>query len=160
MRVEEAAVLVVLLFTVVCGNYAQETQAKEEVDGRVLFGASPYSTTTYTVVSVSTSTAFYKCYSGIVTTKTCTGRRKKRQIITKDLEHSESSPAIESSKNEMAEIVKSVEPKDRLIGFTVWTTAMTTTSVTIISTDTATTIRMSFACIIGGADYPNYNSCG
>ncbi|CAL4063804.1 unnamed protein product [Meganyctiphanes norvegica] len=170
MRVEEAAVLVVLLFTVVCGNHAQETQAKEEGDGRVLFGAAPYSTTTYTVVSVSTSTANYICYSGIVTNKICKGRRK-RNIITgekrliRDLEHFESSSAIESTKNEMAESVKpsigkSVEPEDRLIGFTVWTTALTTTSVTTISTDTATTIRMSFACIIGGADYPNYNSCG
>merc|ERR1712106_190294 len=168
MRLEVAAALV-LLITLACGSHADDTQEKGLEAGRFMNALATYSTTTYTVVSVSTSSMKIICYSGIASATTCKGRRRKRKVRQYDnlLEaaESQSDNVLEGSKDQLAE---SVEPRQgkaedldgRLLGFTVWTTTKSTTSVTVFYTDTATTLKVSIGCAIGGADYVNYVNCG
>merc|ERR1712212_1433616 len=169
MRLEVAAALAILL-TVLCGSQADDSQRKDDSSARFLSALATYSTTTYTVVSVSTSSMKLICYSGIKSATICAGRRRKRKVHhdTQLEAETESDNALESSKDQLAEPVEPVrqgkaegsDPEGRLLGFTVWTTAKSTTSVTVFYTDTATTVKVSIGCAVGGGDYVNYVACG
>ncbi|XP_068248913.1 uncharacterized protein [Palaemon carinicauda] len=132
-----------------------------------LFGS--FSTTTYTIVSAVTSTVFFSCLSGSDAT-ICQGRNTKRfrrGSRTKAIELEEGDdllvPSLEPSdlSEPMGEKTSETEesPKEKF-GFTVWTTARTTTSVTVFYTNTSTTIRLSYYCIAGGIQYPANNCAG
>lgn len=44
----------------------------------------------------------------------------------------------------------------KLLGFTLWTRARTTSTVTMLFTDTNTTIRLSYYCQAGGLQMPEF----
>lgn len=54
-----------------------EEQGVARISNRFFLGVS--STTTYSMVSVSTSTVFFSCLSGTYTEKVCKGRNAKRK---------------------------------------------------------------------------------
>ncbi|XP_064078487.1 uncharacterized protein LOC135195914 [Macrobrachium nipponense] len=142
---------------------AQDSSQRER-----LFGS--FSTTTYTIVSAITSTVFFSCLSGTDST-VCRGRNAKRfrrGSKSKAIELADDTdptlPLLESS--DVAEPLTedrnaAAEPQadNQKFGFTVWTTARTTTSVTVFYTNTSTTIRLSYFCIAGGIQLP-INRCG
>ncbi|XP_071525997.1 uncharacterized protein [Panulirus ornatus] len=124
--------------------------------GRFLFGS--YSTTTYTVVSASTSTVFYSCLSGTQAAR-CQGRRKRKDLgLLRETPVVEEDDKVElaGSLDEGTAEEKGVVPTDGdgKFAFTVWTTSRTTTSVTVIYTNTSTTIRLSYYCVVGQIDLP------
>ncbi|KAK8407292.1 hypothetical protein O3P69_002090 [Scylla paramamosain] len=128
--------------------------------GRLIFGSS--STTTYTGVSLSTSTVFLTCLSG-TGTQVCEGRRKRRDVKQlEDLAQSEMSPELEGSIDEEdgkslvpAEVLEENKGNEKL-AFTVWTTSRTVTTITTTSTNDATTIRVSIYCLAGNIQLPNF----
>ena len=64
-----------------------------------------------------------------------------------------SDASIDGSKNvEKNEIYD--ETKDGKLAFTIWTTAMTTTTATILYTDTRTTFSVSYICTNNGETLP------
>merc|ERR1739842_90238 len=150
------------------GSYAEGMQVTDK-EGRLLYSSM---TTTYTMISVSTSSMKLICYSGIASATICAGRRRKRKVHHDNLldaETSESDGLLESSKDELTQSIEEAghqgkaegdEHEGRLLGFTVWTTTKTTSSVTVFYTDTATTVKVSIGCAVGGADYVNYVACG
>merc|ERR1712142_845350 len=115
-----------------------------------------YTTTTYTAVSLSTSTVYASCYSGTHTIL-CTGRKKglrQKRKIADDLMTPEE--GLQSSQAEGGkEGDDAVLSNDDRLNFTVWTTTKTTTSVTVMYTNTASTIRISYYCVAGGINLPN-----
>ncbi|XP_042873276.1 uncharacterized protein LOC122253915 [Penaeus japonicus] len=125
---------------------------------RNLFGT--VRTTTYTVVSASSSTVFYSCLSGSYTALICQGRKKKSLRKIEEVDGLEDMPLDASSDASVEPLLeKDVDSKDtQKIGFTVWTTSKTTTTVTVLYTNTASTIRISYYCGAGGINYPT-NSC-
>ncbi|ROT75860.1 uncharacterized protein [Penaeus vannamei] len=152
------AVLTVLL--VAAATFVSAEQESSDADrGKFFFGT--YRTTTYTVVSASTSTVFATCLSGSDTTL-CAGRsaRRARRKLDKALDMPEvGSEDLSSSLLDTKTVAESedVQEKDKL-AFTVWTTSRTTTSVTVFFTNTSSTVRVSFYCVAGGISVPN--GCG
>ncbi|XP_066964053.1 uncharacterized protein [Macrobrachium rosenbergii] len=142
--------------------------AKDSSQKERFFGS--FSTTTYTVVSATTSTVFFSCLSGTDST-VCKGRNTKRfrrGSRTKAIElvdHDDPTlPALESSDleeplTEDRSATGESQDNNQKFGFTVWTTARTTTSVTVFYTNTSTTIRLSYYCVAGGIQFP-INRCG
>ncbi|XP_042873274.1 uncharacterized protein LOC122253914 [Penaeus japonicus] len=149
------AVITVLL--VAAAAYVSADQSKD-ADDRAKFFFGTYRTTTYTVVSASTSTVFATCLSGSDTTL-CAGRsaRRAKRKLEKSLDEvtnvGDLSGSLLDTKS-VAETLEGVEEKDKL-AFTVWTTSRTTTSVTVFFTNTSTTVRVSFYCVAGGLSVPN-----
>ncbi|XP_066964052.1 uncharacterized protein [Macrobrachium rosenbergii] len=143
--------------------------AKDSSQKERLFGS--FSTTTYTIVSAITSTVFFSCLSGTAAT-VCQGRNSKRFRRGSDAKALEladgedsSLPALESSgleepSTEDRSATGEFQAKDPKFGFTVWTTARTTTSVTVFYTNRSTTIRLSYYCIAGGLQFPPQNCAG
>lgn len=43
------------------------------------------------------------------------------------------------------------------IGYTIWTTTKTTSTVTVLYTNTASTVKISYYCVAGGVQYPSVN---
>ncbi|XP_064078987.1 uncharacterized protein LOC135196239 [Macrobrachium nipponense] len=134
-----------------------------------LFGS--FSTTTYTIVSAVTSTVFFSCLSGTAAT-VCAGRNTKRFRRGSDNkalelvgEGGSNVPALEPSglgepSPEDTSAAGEAQAKDPKFGFTVWTTARTTTSVTVFYTNRSTTIRLSYYCVAGGLQFPPQNCAG
>ncbi|XP_068248907.1 uncharacterized protein [Palaemon carinicauda] len=134
-----------------------------------LFGS--FSTTTYTVVSAVTSTVFFSCLSGTDST-VCQGRNAKRfrrgsRTKAIELEGADdfSLPklepsAIEEPTAEESSVAGDAKVNDPKFGFTIWTTARTTTSVTVFYTNTSTTIRLSYYCVAGGLQFPANRCAG
>ncbi|XP_050727022.1 uncharacterized protein LOC127003983 [Eriocheir sinensis] len=145
---------------------SNENPMTKEDKERFIFG--PRSITTYTAVSVTTSTAFLTCLSG-TNDNVCQGRRKKRSVrLMQDISKREGeSTSLSTSLIEEADTVvaptgstKKAEGDsqgDEKLIFTVWTTARITTSITLVSTDTNTTIRVSFYCLAGNVQLPTIN---
>ncbi|XP_047495439.1 uncharacterized protein LOC125043387 [Penaeus chinensis] len=119
------------------------------------------STTTYTIVSASTSTVFFSCLSGSYTALICKGRKKKSIRPMPDLESISSDVSLDSSSDSAGPpaIERDDDPTtSEKLGYTVWTVAKTTTTVTVRYTNTASTIKISYYCGAGGINYPA-NSC-
>merc|ERR1711909_100450 len=123
--------------------------------GRIL---GQVSTTTLWSVSVSTSTVHFSCLSGISTQIACGGRRRKRRMTRKTIQNivDNVNPAITSSFENIneKEQEKDLEKSEKLFGFTVWTAVTASSTVTVFSTNTASTIRMSYYCTAALADTP------
>ncbi|KAK3857521.1 hypothetical protein Pcinc_036232 [Petrolisthes cinctipes] len=154
-------------------NKNSESAVVGEVDKNRFIGR--YSTTTETAVVMVTSTVFFSCLSG-TSAALCLGRRRKRALrsnISFDQERNDR--ALETSQVEetasLAEQGDAVMPprekaestvsgSSRLLGFQVWTRVRSTTTVTMIFTDTNTTIRLSFYCQAGLAQLPTFNCVG
>ena len=76
--------------------------------------------------------------------------------ISDDLDMIPEEGGLQSSLAEVSkEGADAVESKDDRINFTVWTTTKTTTTVTVMYTNTASTIRISYYCVAGGINLPN-----
>ncbi|XP_042870889.1 uncharacterized protein LOC122252440 [Penaeus japonicus] len=140
-------------------SHSEETPQDKDA-GRFFFGN--YQTSTLTVVQASTSTVFLSCLSTINTAATCSGKRKKRTIATnKDNDIKDMADIqLDSSANSEVRVERSEPSENQKLGFTIWTTAKTTTTVTILSTNTATTIRLSYGCSAGAVSLPAVNCAG
>ncbi|XP_068228283.1 uncharacterized protein [Palaemon carinicauda] len=119
-------------------------------DQRFLFGS--YSTTTYTNVIVQTSSVFLSCLSTSVT-NLCGGRRIRKSMLALLKEIEQEQEALQPSTADLAEELKDSDPGSKF-GFTVWTTSKLTTTVTTFYTNTSTTIRLHYMCIVGGVSLP------
>ncbi|KAK3857520.1 hypothetical protein Pcinc_036231, partial [Petrolisthes cinctipes] len=142
--------------------------AKVNGSEKLFFGS--YSTTTYTVVSASTSTVFYSCLSGTSGT-VCQGRRKRKAFSVPRATDGEDvdNAGLEGSLSGEEELTEAPETRvesnpdqgdgEGKFSFTVWTISRTTTSVTVFFTNTSSTVRISFYCRAGGLVTPAL-SCG
>merc|ERR1711962_1782658 len=131
---------------------------RDVAEGRLLGSVR---TTTLWAISVSTSTQFLSCRSGI-DTAVCDGRRKRRRSVNieymRDNNDADISGSIDShQKREVQEL--EADRSGKLYGFTVWTAVTQSTTVTVLTTNTDTTVRLSFYCSAALADVPAI-SCG
>jgi len=112
--------------------------------GRIL---GQVSTTTLWSISVSTSTVFFTCASGHLATAACAGRRKKRRINMPENFQDNVNPELGGS---MANVEKEQEQElkksEKLYGFTVWTAVTASSTVIVFTTNTASSVRVSFYC--------------
>ncbi|XP_042873285.1 uncharacterized protein LOC122253923 [Penaeus japonicus] len=155
-----AAALALALVLEVAAVDPHEESAVEK-QKRYLFGT--VSTTTYSLVSVSTSTVYFSCLSGTFTQRVCQGRnaKRKRKSLVENVNDVQDAMLLDSSGGE-----KGAEPDPDFsqddgdverLGFTVWTTSKTTSTVTVIYTNTASTVKISYYCVAGGIRYPSVN---
>ncbi|XP_037790068.1 uncharacterized protein LOC119585495 [Penaeus monodon] len=135
-------------------------EGSENARNDILSVFAVQSTTTYTVVSASTSTVFFSCLSGSYTALICNGRKKKSIRAMPDLESVSSDVSLDPSESvDPLAIERDDDPAtSEKFGYTVWTVAKTTTTVTVRYTNTATTVKISYYCGAGGVRYPA-NSC-
>ncbi|XP_050727796.1 uncharacterized protein LOC127004274 [Eriocheir sinensis] len=134
--------------------------------------AGGYSTTSETVVAMVTSTVFFSCIEG-TSTSLCNGRRKRKAHRSSlyHIEEDASYSALEGSHRDLAREMRELkdlvylDPEEeqeddlamsKLLGFTLWTRARTTSTVTMLFTDTNTTIRLSYYCQAGGLQMPEF----
>ncbi|XP_045612792.1 uncharacterized protein [Procambarus clarkii] len=147
-----------------------------ELNDRERFIFGRYSTTTYTDVVMVTSTVYFSCLSG-TSPAVCLGRRKKKNLrrfmeINKREGKDEDIPDVlldssqgDSSKKEETDPASQDAPPsepatDSKFFVNVWTTSRTTTTVTMLYTDTNTTIRLSYFCQAGQAQLPTFRCVG
>ncbi|KAF2357971.1 hypothetical protein FHG87_011274 [Trinorchestia longiramus] len=116
-----------------------------------------YSTQTHTIVSFTTSTVPLTCFGGFSPAEdipACMGKRRKRSTKPINRNWSEGSFDIESSQGFPSATEVDLTKKGRKF-FTVWTKSFTTTTLTTISTDSATTLSLSYYCSAGNLEIPN-----
>jgi len=128
--------------------------------GKLFLGA--FTTVSHTVVTFLTSTVPLTCINSLKTSTICGGRRKSfRKIILDDLglesEGLDLSPSS-SSPYLSDELDPHATPKGRAF-YTVWVRSTVTTTLTTYSTNTATTVSLSYNCSAGGIDVPS-TACG
>ena len=58
------------------------------------------------------------------------------------------------SSNDIPEENQGFSDKNEKLAFTIWTTSQTTTTATVIYTNAATTIQLSYICTVGGNAAP------
>jgi len=144
----KAAVLLIAAAAVCAAATGKEEPALE----KAFFGA--YRTVTRTGVSLATSTVFATCLTKSDTTKLCAGRRR-RGLSSPSL-----APAAEKTLDSSIDEVDIQPPiagaQQKLLGgvYTIWTTATTSTTVTVTYTNTATTISLDYLCTAGSIDFP------
>jgi len=133
--------------------------------GKLFLGA--FTTVSHTVVTFLTSTVPLTCINSLKTSTICGGRRKSfRKIILDDLgldsEGLDLSPSSRSPYSEVwalsDELDPHATPKGRAF-YTVWVRSTVTTTLTTYSTNTATTVSLSYNCSAGGIDVPS-TACG
>merc|ERR1711962_331469 len=139
-------------------NQGADRVERDVAEGRLLGSVR---TTTLWAISVSTSTQFLSCRSGI-DTAVCDGRRKRRRSVNieymRDNNDADISGSIDShQKREVQEL--EADRSGKLYRFTVWTAVTQSTTVTVLTTNTDTTVRLSFYCSAALADVPAI-SCG
>lgn len=139
-------------------------QELKHTDRKRLFAT--YATTTYTVITAKTSTVYLSCLSGTDAT-VCKGRTSKRlRRSMKQDPRLEGLPqnediALDSSGTEPGGLLLTTESSDKgKFGFTIWTTTKTTSSITILYTNTSSTLRLSYYCVAGGINLPDLNCMG
>ncbi|XP_047495368.1 uncharacterized protein LOC125043330 [Penaeus chinensis] len=130
----------------------------KDTDERLFFGR--FSTTTYTGVAVSTSTVFFSCLLGTAPT-VCSGRRRRAKKSVKFEASADSyvDTGLESSQTpgDVGEKDASASEDSSKIFVNVWTTSRTSTTVTVLYTNTSTTLRISLFCIAGFVQVPQFN---
>ncbi|XP_037790066.1 uncharacterized protein LOC119585494 [Penaeus monodon] len=130
----------------------------KDTDERLFFGR--FSTTTYTGVAVSTSTVFFSCLLGTAPT-VCAGRRRRAKKSVKFETSADSyvDTGLESSQTpaDVGEKDASASEDQSKIFVNVWTTSRTSTTVTVLYTNTSTTLRISLFCIAGFVQVPQFN---
>ncbi|XP_069173063.1 uncharacterized protein [Procambarus clarkii] len=171
-------VMICLAATAAEGSQQQEQQEPEEVVADVKLSPEEsdrerffktYSTTTYTDVVMVTSTVFYSCLSG-TSPAVCQGRRRKRSFLNinrRQLALDSEDDALLSSIQDYTEDPdgankeltepSSHNPSSKFLGINVWTISRTTTTVTMLYTNTSTTIRLSYFCQAGQIQIPIFN---
>ncbi|KAK3849465.1 hypothetical protein Pcinc_043783 [Petrolisthes cinctipes] len=137
-----------------------------------LLGVS--STTTITDFSIVTSTVFYSCLSGS-SAAVCTGRRRRRQSFRESVDlrirdQDDGSSDLDTSLMEQqsaidTDVMKATQQqhdnndddaaKNSKLFVTIWTVSRTTSTVTMLFTDTSTTLRLSFFCQAGFQRLPS-----
>ncbi|KAG0712223.1 hypothetical protein GWK47_018959 [Chionoecetes opilio] len=139
------------------------TPGSIQVGSQRFLGVS--STTTHTSVVMVTSTVFFSCLSGTSAT-VCQGRRRRKSLpsvvqIDDEDSSSSNSKALDGSlvdpdatESYTSSSSSSSDPreadKDTKFQFlTVWSAVSTTTTVTMLYTDTNTTVRLSYFCQAG-----------
>nr|XP_053634518.1 uncharacterized protein LOC128690028 [Cherax quadricarinatus] len=148
---------------------ATDIKFPEELSDRNRFFAG-YTTTTYTDVVMVTSTVFFSCLSGTTTNTVCQGRRRKKDLrMLLELPDNEEVDLAGSEDTEVDSSTYSPysEPEaheaahsNEKIFLTLWTTTRTTTTVTMLYTDTRTTIRLSYFCLAGQIQLPIFRCAG
>nr|XP_045616233.1 uncharacterized protein LOC123769232 [Procambarus clarkii] len=171
-------VMICLAATAAEGSQQQEQHEPEEVVADVKLSPEEsdrerffktYSTTTYTDVVMVTSTVFYSCLSG-TSPAVCQGRRRKRSFLNinrRQLALDSEDDALLSSIQDYTEDPdgankeltepSSHNPSSKFLGINVWTISRTTTTVTMLYTNTSTTIRLSYFCQAGQIQIPIFN---
>ncbi|XP_069944819.1 uncharacterized protein [Cherax quadricarinatus] len=138
---------------------------------RFIFGR--YSTTTYTDVVMVTSTVFFSCLSGS-STVLCRGRRRKRSssglstVNDENIKNSNLGDILESSQDDSTPASTTTDsipqdketPESDKFFINVWTTTHSTTTVTMLYTNTSTTIRLSYFCQAGQLQLPTFRCVG
>ncbi|XP_042873273.1 uncharacterized protein LOC122253913 [Penaeus japonicus] len=144
-----------------------ETETKSLLQkNKFIFGS--LSTTTYTGVAVSTSTVFFSCLLGTAAT-VCQGRRRRLKKSAKfaasapfddeatlDSSQAPATATTASAEDKQEGSTDELEEKSRF-AFTAWTTSRTSTTVTVLFTNTSTTLRISLFCIAGFVQLPQFN---
>ncbi|XP_063859247.1 uncharacterized protein LOC135100347 isoform X1 [Scylla paramamosain] len=144
-----------------------------QIGGQRLLGVS--STTTHTSVVMVTSTVFFSCLSG-TSAAVCLGRRRKKSVPTM-VEFDDSDTSSHTSKaldgslvdpdgtrsyasdsSDFSSDSRQADKDGKFQFLTVWSAVSTTTTVTMLYTDTNTTIRLSYYCQAGFQQLPN--GCG
>ncbi|KAK8407290.1 hypothetical protein O3P69_002088 [Scylla paramamosain] len=151
----------------------EKSDLAEEINKNRFFGR--YTTTTEIAVVMVTSTVFFSCLSG-TSAALCTGRRRKKDLLPLtdlNFDHDERYH-LDSSQNTDTEgmahsldeaLEAQAEEKDRkgntklFFGVNVWSRVRSTSTVTMLYTDTNTTIRLSYYCQAGNLQLP-VNNCG
>jgi len=134
---------------------------------QALIGLGQYSTTTFTIVSASTSTVFVTCVSNTIPATLCNGRRRRaaNPVLMLDKLGGDNGDfvSLDSSRNDEVEGAPEstdAETADGKIFFTVWTTSRSTTSVTVFYTNTATTVTVSIPCTAALQTIPTLGCVG
>ncbi|XP_042208753.1 uncharacterized protein LOC121857012 [Homarus americanus] len=182
MQVATLGLVVVVCLTAVAAEAVNEKMPEHGVESSDItakhspvdekgekFFLGGVSTATYTDVVMVTSTVFFSCLSG-TSAAVCDGRRRKRSLRSfVKLEEDESSSPLASSQDEdligedlsqAEEENKSSKDEERILGFNIWTTSRITSTVTMLYTDTNTTIRLSYFCQAGQQQLPTFNCVG
>ncbi|KAK3849466.1 hypothetical protein Pcinc_043784 [Petrolisthes cinctipes] len=134
----------------------------DKIEGR-FFGAS--STSTITDVAIVTSTVFFSCLTQAQPNIVCGGRRRRKRKLTVDLVRGvEGSSDLDTSLMEQqsaidTDVMKATQQqhdnkdddaaKNSKLFVTIWTVSRTTSTVTMLFTDTNTTLRLTYACRAG-----------
>jgi len=126
---------------------ASSVSARQENDARFMGVNSIF--TNYEIVNV-TLTEYLSCSSQIVTDP-CKGRRRKRSVpikITPDSGNDELESGLEST----AKTDGTSSDKSEKLLFTMWSTTNVKTSITAITTDTRTTVSISYLCSVAPSE--------
>ncbi|XP_027213295.2 uncharacterized protein [Penaeus vannamei] len=155
----KTVLVAVSLLVAVLVPASRSEESPEAQEGRLFFGN--YQTSTLTVVEASTSTVFLSCLSS-ANTGACSGKRKKRASSMKMPvdDQDELNMPLDSSVNSEVRAERSQPADNQKLGFTIWTTAKTTTTVTVLSTNTDTTIRLHYSCAAAGQTLPSVSCSG
>ncbi|XP_053634520.2 uncharacterized protein [Cherax quadricarinatus] len=155
-------------------NVTHDSELDPEAKDRDRFIGS-LSTTTYTDVVMVTSTVFFSCLSG-TSTVLCQGKRRKKSLfsVVDVQDNDDDNSGLDSSivdynrdprelgyDEETTELSpeESRDVNSKFLGLIFWTITRTTTTVTMLYTDTRTTIRLSYFCQAGQVVLP-INRCG
>jgi len=152
----------VLLLVAVVASAEADTKEVKEVGAKVaeepalekaFFGA--YRTVTRTGVTLTTSTVFATCLTKSDTTKLCNGRRRRGLANSPSVVPAEEKH-LDSSIDEVSVQEPDLGGQQKLLGgvYTIWTTATTSTTVTVRYTNTATTISLDYLCTAGSIEFP------
>jgi len=148
--------LLLMIFGLILEVISEEISEKSDIRGRLAFGS--FSTTTFTSVSLTTSTIFPSCLTG-TSAALCPGRRHKwRRNLDSNLDIKSLDvnieDALEGSQVKEVKAENDIDDKSEKLAFTIWTTAATTTTATVLYTDTATTFTLSYICTASWAPLP------
>ncbi|CAL4108757.1 unnamed protein product, partial [Meganyctiphanes norvegica] len=113
-----------------------------------------------TIYSLTTSTVYFTCLSGISANALCKGKRKKRTLPTKlDILDSGVIQTLESSHGNPISLAAeefTANKKDvSKVLVPLWSTSKTTSTVTVLYTATASTLKLSYYCSVARLTAPS-----
>lgn len=70
--------------------------------------------------------------------------------------------ALDSSATDLGDVEPDQDTSGRhdnlgKVAYTIWTTSKTTSTITVLYTNTASTVKISYYCVAGGVQYPSVN---
>ncbi|KAK3857522.1 hypothetical protein Pcinc_036233 [Petrolisthes cinctipes] len=125
--------------------------------------------TTETVFVMVTSTVFFSCISIAPSGPACMGRRRKRSLSrTIEVDHDKQRGlSLDSSQQDallntgdpgqQRDNIDDTDNNTRLLGINIWSSVRSTSTVTMLFTDTNTTIRLGYYCLAGNVRLPTFN---
>ncbi|RXG60300.1 hypothetical protein Avbf_17834 [Armadillidium vulgare] len=129
-----------------------------EPEGKLLFPVKYHRVTTHTVFAIETSTTFPYCVAGAYNTNLCAKRRRrrKRDSLTVSEVDGKSGISLEGTMEDGSKITipESKKYSGKVLTMSIWKTETSTTSLTLLYTDPATTLSLSLVCIPPGGSIP------